>query len=474
MPMHLELEQRFSRMIRNGYMARNPISAEWVRQIRSGFPDIEWGDGTHVPVIRSNSTGFSIIGTSGIGKTTAIESVLSLYPQVIVHTKYNDHSFDQHQLVWLKLDCPFDGSVKGMCINFFQAVDSVLQTNYYKKLVHSKSSVDDLLPKMAMVASSLGLGVLVMDEIQRLNEAKSGGAKKMLNFFVQLTNTIGIPVVFVGTYKGQHLVTSGLAEGRRGVSQGDVIWAHYTQGPEWEFFIESLWELQWTNVPAPLTEQIKTVMYEETQGITDLAVKLYMLVQWSLIGQEKEKITVGVIRRVAKESFRVLAPMMRALKSGDTEKLVKYGDIYISNQQMDEFLRRANERVTVYGALNTLRNQQIMEKEQQEEESALIKVAKWLVQAGIEPKNAKEYAAKALEKHAAGNDMKLVKHDAFKMALHANSLEVETKQEKQKKKSAVRSSNELLDLVSIGKEEGKSASEVLKEQGIRKPADQLL
>ena len=44
------------------------------------------------------------------------------------------------------------------------------------------------------------LGLLVIDEIQHLNQAKSGGAEKMLNFFLQLMNTLGLPVVLIGTY----------------------------------------------------------------------------------------------------------------------------------------------------------------------------------------------------------------------------------------------------------------------------------
>lgn len=70
LPIHLDLEQRFSRMIRNGYMTRNPISAEWIKQMRAGFRDLDWGTGEdgYVPVIRSSAAGFSIIGTSGVGK----------------------------------------------------------------------------------------------------------------------------------------------------------------------------------------------------------------------------------------------------------------------------------------------------------------------------------------------------------------------------------------------------------------------
>ena len=36
------------------------------------------------------------------------------------------------------------------------------------------------------------VGILVIDEIQHLSEAKGGGSDKMLNFFVTLVNTIGL------------------------------------------------------------------------------------------------------------------------------------------------------------------------------------------------------------------------------------------------------------------------------------------
>ena len=129
-----------------------------------------------------------------------MEAILSLYPQVIYHSQYDQQAFSRVQVVWLKLDCPFDGSVKGLCLNFFQAVDNLLDTQYYLNYARrGRSTVDEMLPQMARVASIHGLGVLVIDELQHLREARSGGSNKMLNFFVQLVNTIGMPVVLIGT-----------------------------------------------------------------------------------------------------------------------------------------------------------------------------------------------------------------------------------------------------------------------------------
>ena len=142
-----------------------------------------------------------MICISGIGKSLAVERILRLYPQVIHHSKYQGRNFTYSQIVWLKLDCPFDGSLKGLCINFFQAVDSILGTSYHKNYGSKTRTTDEMLPYMALVAANHGIGILVIDEIQRLSLAKSGGSEKMLNFFVQLVNTVGVPVILFGTYK---------------------------------------------------------------------------------------------------------------------------------------------------------------------------------------------------------------------------------------------------------------------------------
>ena len=104
------------------------------------------------------------------------------------------------QLVWLKLECPADGSVKGLCLNFFQAVDDILETQYYEIYGgRGRRTVNEMMPYVALVASNVHLGVLVIDEIQCLTKLNVGGYEKILDFFVQLINTIGLPVVLVGT-----------------------------------------------------------------------------------------------------------------------------------------------------------------------------------------------------------------------------------------------------------------------------------
>jgi hypothetical protein len=296
LPEHLQLEQKFSRMLFNGYMARNPLSAEWVRQMNSAYPTLKWGDDSygyqHTPLVGSTASGFSIFGASGVGKTTLINSILSLYPQIIIHTQYNGRPFDQQQLVWLKLECPYDGSPRGLCTNFFHAVDRIIGTRYAAQYSRGKGiTTDFLMPVMAELAGQLGMGVLVIDEIQRLRGSSSGSADKILSFFVQLTNTIGVPVILIGTHKAFSLFTGDFATARRSAGQGDFIFSNFARDDFWLHFVKSIWKYQWTDVITPLSEELLSALFEESQGIADIAVKLYMFSQWQVIGQGNEKIT---------------------------------------------------------------------------------------------------------------------------------------------------------------------------------------
>jgi len=267
LPIHLKLERRISSLIRRGYLSRNPVDKKFLQNLKilNGLDDNSIKENNlkdELDNIRSTADSLSIIGISGIGKTTAIERLLSMYPQVIKHFEYNGNNLTRTQIVWLKIDCPYDGSLSTLCKSFFTAIDAILGTRYLEKFGYSNRITSTMLINMTKLAWRYGIGILVIDEIQHLLNTKND-MEEMLNFFVTLTNTVGIPTILIGTSKAQKIFKGNFRQARRAASEGSIMWDRMKRdSDEWHFFMESIWEFQGLKKIAELTGKLIEAFYD--------------------------------------------------------------------------------------------------------------------------------------------------------------------------------------------------------------------
>ncbi|WP_339519819.1 ATP-binding protein [Pseudomonas proteolytica] len=329
LPIHLELESAFSSLLRSGYVGRNPMSTSTVRHLHS------LSTGRSSEGFRSTANTFSLVGLSGIGKSTALESILRLYPQTIIHQRYAGRSFVQTQITWLKLDCPFDGSLSGLCRAFFRAVDHAIGQDRYANSYRARNGLPDLIQRMEQVASTYFVGALLIDEIQHLRSARTGGKDNMLNFFVNLINSIGIPVVFIGTNSMISLFSDVLRNARRGCGLGVVEFKRFEKDDRlWRMMVESLWTYQWSREDSPLTAELFDTLYDLTQGVTDFLVKLLILGQRFAIQSGEERLTPSTFRRVSDTKMHILKPALAALRSRDPRQLNRFEDLLPIDDQL--------------------------------------------------------------------------------------------------------------------------------------------
>jgi hypothetical protein len=179
--------------------------------------------------------------------------------------------------------------------------------------------------------SSLQL-VFLTSFVANYNQAKSGGKEQMLNFFVRLDNIIGLPVIVVGTNKATKILQGDFRQGRRREGIGSIYWDRFKiendeQKRLWDFFVSPLFDYQFTEESADFTDEFSHILYDESQGITDIAVKLYMLTQFRAIITNQKKITPSLMIKVALEDLQLVRPMLNALRSGSPNEIAKYDDI---------------------------------------------------------------------------------------------------------------------------------------------------
>lgn len=153
------------------------------------------------------------------------------------------------------------------------------------------------------------------------------------------------------------------------------------------FFVSSMWNNQWTNDAIPLNDDFKNALYEESQGITDIAVKLYAMAQIRAIALGHDTFKPSDFRAVAAEGRGLAKPILDALRSGDCKKIDRYGDI--APVAIEDYY-------AAYSAVLTERTG-IPEKRHESplSEQAVLK----LLELGVEPSEAKRLTGKVLAEH---------------------------------------------------------------------------
>ncbi len=429
LPIHFEVERRLSTLIRRGYLARNPLDKTFLERIRVLHQLREDEEEAHKYIderlnyIRSTADSLSIIGISGIGKTTAIERLLLMYPQVIKHEAYKGEPFNRTQIVWLKIDCPYDGSLSTMCKGFFKAIDDLLGTRYLEKYGYLNRVTSTMLLHMTSLASMYGIGVLVIDEIQHLLHSKND-QEEMLNFFVTLSNTVGIPTVLIGTSKAQQLFKGNFRQARRAASDGAIIWDRMAEdSEEWEFFLETLWELQCLKARSELTGEIKKTFYEECQGITSVAVNLFILAQERALfdeSNEDETITSRVLKKTAKEDMKIIQPMLNAIRKNDLKAMYKYEDVMIN---LDELMINHKQNTEYEGKIKAAmkeRQNTLQYKRQDMIESLSIEVASLGIFDILSATEIRKFITKVVEKQPIDVNYNELKLDVIQQMIELN------------------------------------------------------
>lgn len=215
--------------------------------------------------IIGGSDSFSIVGCSGIGKSSAINRAIS----IITKNKMIEIQNPSVRIIpCLVVQCPFDASVKSMLLEILRKSDELLETNYYSSALKARATTDVLIGIVSQVALR-HIGLLVIDEIQNCVTAKSG--KNLVAMLTQLINSSGISICLVGTPETLSLFESAFQLARRslGLQYNSLNNDEFFSG-----FCKLLFKYQYVQKKAEITEQIVDWLYEHSGGVTSIVVSL--------------------------------------------------------------------------------------------------------------------------------------------------------------------------------------------------------
>jgi hypothetical protein len=155
----------------------------------------------------------------------------------------------------------------------------------------------------------------------------------------------------------------------------------------WDIFVTSMWNNQWTADVVTINEEFKGALYDESQGITDVAVKLYAMAQIRAIALSDETFKPSDFRIVAAEGLGLAKRMLDALRSGDRKKIEMYGDI--APVQIEDY----------YNAYAVILAERTNIPEKRHESSLSEQAILQLLALGTPPSEAKRLTGKVLAEH---------------------------------------------------------------------------
>lgn len=248
--------------------------------------------------ILGGSDSFTIIGTSGIGKSSAISRAISLITENrIIET---DKPYTKI-IPCLIVQCPFDSSVKGMLLEILRKVDEELGTDHYIHAVKSRASTTDMLIGAVSSIALNNIGMLVVDEIQNVVNSKNG--KSLIGALTQLINNSGISICMVGTPESTVFFEQAMQLARRsvGLQYTTMKYDEYFQS-----FCKIIFKYQFLKNHTEITAAITEWLYEHSAGVVSVVVSLIHDAQEIAILTGKEVLNLDTLNEAYQQRLTLL------------------------------------------------------------------------------------------------------------------------------------------------------------------------
>lgn len=329
MPVHYDLLEELSICVRRSYAWRNPLSAE--TQAYLHHPSASSVEGKFLSIRAASSFLMLVKGVSGNGKSKGIEACLrALGPQVIRHRSYHGVLMHETQLVWLKVSCPEDRSLKTLCLSILRAADAALGQRKHAtpERLDPRVSAGALVDAVFACLANEHVGVLAVDELQNIFASKGTAAVEMLNFLLRLKDESGVCQVLCGTYASLQLLGQKFRLARR-IAGGEVelTLPADSEDADWQSLARILWHFQWLAKPLPYREEYGEILFDLTRGVRGVAVWLFILAQADAIRSSSDSITGNDLRCTWRRRFSQLDKAMAALRSGRPADLASWDDL---------------------------------------------------------------------------------------------------------------------------------------------------
>ena len=290
--------------------------------------------------ILGGADSFTVVGSSGIGKSTAINRAIDLIAEQGLienaHTKI---------MPCVVVQCPHDSSVKGLLLEILRKVDTFLDSDYYQKALRNRVTTDMLIGNVAQISLN-HIGLLVVDEIQNVVNNKNG--KALVAMLTQLINSSGISICMVGTPECAQFFEQAMQLARRalGLYYGAVEYDQFFHN-----FCSTLFEYQYVKNKTEISDGIIQWLYDHSGGIISIVVSLIHDAQEIAILSGTETLDFDALNEAYQKRLSMLhtfispsKPIPRKKKSEPPIPTVEVEEKAVLNEKISDLVSTAKEQ----------------------------------------------------------------------------------------------------------------------------------
>lgn len=298
-----------------------------IEAIRQGNQNHRRIQGLNYNSVLGGADSFSIIGPSGIGKSTALAKSIAISGGERIITTNSPYA----QIIpCINVQCPHDCSVKGLLLEILSQVDMAIGTNYEQLAVKNRASIDNLIGTVSQVALN-NILLIVIDECQNICRNRNG--VNLIASMTQLINSSGVAICMVGLPETEYFFSQEMQLARRSVGLS------YSALPCDGYFIslcEKLFSYQYIARYCRITPEMIELLYECTGGIIAILVSLIMEAQQIAILTGREEINRETILLAYKGRLKNVQDFVRvdAGKRSQTSVIKDKNSMKLSGEQV--------------------------------------------------------------------------------------------------------------------------------------------
>lgn len=338
LPFHSELEFSFYNALLISYRHRKrcPVydkNINYMAENRDNeMTSVLYGDSSD-----ATNAGFSLIGYSGCGKSSAICTLVSHYPQVIIHEDGDGGYFPQ--ITYLVVNCIANSNFSALYEGIGDAIDKAFGNAQpvYALEIKKTMGLGNKAEKVRSFIELFGVGIIIFDEIQLIDFQHT--KENSFDSLLTLANRTKVAIAVVGTEDARDKMFHELRTARR---VGTMINGNrYCESREFfEYLVSQIFEYQWFKEPIEVTDKIIDALYDVTKGIIDQLVSIYSCMNIEAITTRKKiEINADFIHHVADKYYPGIQDVLGSIECNadalELENIRKNADARIS-KLMDE------------------------------------------------------------------------------------------------------------------------------------------